>query len=278
VLRHDAIGGEAVGGHPEVVEAVLGEHRHAAAIISGGAILCTGKPTDTAVGSGPRTRAERQTQRHASLATRAHEETRRTKRGSSPETSREQPISRNRAGEKREEVSAQQVAAAGQSGPRFGSLLRVPTNQPDGIGASVPARSMGPHPTKTGAQNHASENEQQKPRKKRSGKKIKTEEPAPKCRAAAAAAPNNRRIRRGAPGECGEEREKTRRILGEGAVAMCGRRRTEHWRFEVGRPPADGELGAASTHGRARLDLAGRRSRRRFRPLLLNRLSLACHW
>jgi len=41
VLRHDAVGGEAVGGRPELVEAVLGEHRHAAAVILGGAILCT---------------------------------------------------------------------------------------------------------------------------------------------------------------------------------------------------------------------------------------------
>jgi hypothetical protein len=92
----------------------------------------------------------------------------------------------------------------------------------------------------------------------------------------------NRRIRRGARRECDEEREKQKHgeSLGEAAVvAMCGRRRTEHRRFEVGRPPADGELGAASTHGHAsalaRLDLAGSRSRRRFRPLL-HHLSLAC--
>jgi hypothetical protein len=31
---------------------------------------------------------------------------------------------------------------------------------------------------------------------------------------------------------------------------------TEHRRFEVERPPADGELGAASTHGGVHLDLA----------------------
>jgi hypothetical protein len=42
VLRHDAVGGEAVGRRPELVEAVLGECRHAGAVILSGAILCTG--------------------------------------------------------------------------------------------------------------------------------------------------------------------------------------------------------------------------------------------
>jgi hypothetical protein len=135
----------------------------------------------------------------------------------------------------------------------------------DGIGATVRARSTGPHPTKRKREITHAETNSRNPGK-----------------AAAEKTTQNRRIRRGARRECDEEREKQKHgeSLGEAAVvAMCGRRRTEHRRFEVGRPPADGELGAASTHGHAsalaRLDLAGSRSRRRFRPLL-HHLSLAC--
>jgi hypothetical protein len=176
--------------------------------------------------------------------------------------------------ERRRSVRSQRskvAAAAGQSEPRFGSLLRVRADRPDGIGATVPARSTGPPqmPGQTEAQNHAPGNEQQKApqmpgrrRRRRRRRRPPTENQA-----------------RGAARARGEKVKKNTENPGERqpAVAMCGRRVPS-----IGDLKRGGHQQTESLEQRAPMAALARsprsrraaRSRRRFRPPPLARLPL----